>query len=833
MEKNALWKWLILALMVCASLALVYPPSKKVTLGLDLRGGTSFVLEIDTQTLEKDMRAQQDGLTDEEIATRIKEMAQQGREQALEVIRNRVDGLGISEPVIYSASYRDQERIIVQLPGIDEEKREQARRSIQDAAFLEFRLVAEKSADWGKDLLDAGKAPFGFKVGEGGEHYVRDRSAVPDEKMDQAAREQIRRFEPHAGCEFMLERDLDPVGREIYRPYYVEVRRQLTGDALKSAAVDYNPMTHQPNVEIEFDSKGAKKFASVTRSYAPRGVKNPNSDLGRQLAIVLDGTLYSAPVIREEIPSGKAEISGRFKVPEAMRLANVLRSGSLPVPVKVVQTSTVDPTLGRDSIRSGTRAALWSIIVVMLFMFMYYRYAGFVADIALMTEALLFPLAMVVAGGFLGLFTSSTASGGSQFGLPTLTMPGIAGIILSVGMAVDANVIIYERIREEMRAGKTIGAAIGAGYERAFSAIFDSNLTTIITAVILFILGTGPIRGYAVTLTAGIIISMIVVLIYTRLFFEVMVRKFNLKSLHMTQLIKPTSIDFLRLKFPAIIVSLVIILGTGAAFFYEGYQKNMGVDFMGGTSLLLSFDQKVPVEQVRDALQGAKIDATIQYQREMGEIGSAKEFLDVRVGENDDEAAKQVLSTAFTEAGFKILKEDQVRGQVGEELRRKAIWAFIWAWVGMIVYLSFRFEFSFAVGTIVALVHDVLVTAGVFCLLGRQINLPVVAALLTIVGYSANDTIVIFDRIREDLKLYKGKSYKDICNLSINQTLSRTILTTVTTLLSVLVLLLFGGGVIFDFALTLVIGLIAGTYSTVFIATPVTLAWHREKPKAE
>ncbi|MDD4734980.1 MAG: protein translocase subunit SecD [Kiritimatiellae bacterium] len=831
MEKNAVWKWLILVALICGSLALVYPPQEKVTLGLDLQGGTSFIVEIDQERLRKEIQEREPNSTPEEVNVQMKEDIERGREIALEVIRNRVDGLGIAEPIIYSASYRDQERIIVQLPGIDEDKRKSARESIESVAFLEFRLVHEKSDEWTGELFSKNKAPKGFKISEQGKYYVRDHAAVKDEQMGRSFLDQLKKYEYHASCEFLLEREVDETGREIYRPFYVEVRPLLKGDAVKAANVDYNSMTHAPYVSMEFNSSGATRFANITKNYAPRGPKNPKSDEGRQLAIVLDGTLYSAPSIREEIPSGRAQITGRFSLQESTRLANVLSTGSLPVPVRIVQTQTVDPTLGRDSIESGAKAAVIAFIAVLIFMLIYYMKAGVVANLALFVDMLLLPIGLVVASGFLGLLTGGSSFTGASVGLPTLTLPGIAGIVLTMGMAVDANVLIFERIREELNAGKRLVPAIAAGYEKAFSTIFDSNITTLVTAVILFAFGSGPIKGFAVTLTAGIVVSMCVVLIYTKMFFRIMTDKFNVTTLRMFSLVKNTNINFVGLRHLAIAFSLIVLVATWTPFFMRGIENNLGVDFTGGTALLYRFQEKQPVEIIRDLLNADGVSATIQYQGEMmpDATGKIREYVEIRVGENDGEKTKEIVEASLSQFGYELSKEDQVRGQVGSELRRKGIMAIIWAMAGIVLYITFRFEFGFAVGAIVALLHDVLITAGIYTLCGRQISLTVVAALLTIVGYSVNDTIVVFDRIREDLKLVKGKTFKEIANLSINQTLSRTVLTSMTTLISVLVLLFFGGGSIYDFALTLFIGIIVGTYSSIFVATPVAMLWHKDK----
>jgi SecD/SecF fusion protein len=594
--------------------------------------------------------------------------------------------------------------------------------------------------------------------------------------------------------------------------------------------VDYQQMG-QPVVLLEFDAKGAKMFYRVTSAYAPGGSSNTDPNRSRQLAIVLDGTLYSAPAIREAIAGGKAEISGSFTVPEATLLSNILRAGSLPAPVKVIERRVVDPTLGADSIKSGISAGLYGCGAIVVLMAGYYLLPGLLASLALLLNVLLLPIGMIAVAGILDVF-SGGGGAASGIALPVLTLPGIAGIALSIGMAVDANVLIFERIREELRAGKTFGGAIQAGYQRAFTAIFDSNVTTIITAAILFVLGSGPVRGYAVTLAAGLLVSMFTAVVVTRLCFDAIGKKStDLKLLRMMQLFSESKIDFMKWWKPALTVSLVIIIGAWAVMTTRGMQnvrKVFGVDFTGGSAVSMGFEQRVEVDAMRAALSEAGVnDAMIQYQ---GVKGGGDEGLQLKVGSAEDGAlAAKTLAEKFPQAGFKVLQEDDVGPQVGGELKRKAMWAMLWSLVAMVIYISWRFEFGFALGAVVALFHDVLITAGIIHLMGFQISLTVVAALMTIVGYSVNDTIVIFDRIREDLRLIRNKSFLDICNLSMNQTLSRTILTNFLTFVSVLCLVAFGGSTLRDFSVTMFIGMIAGTYSTMYIATPVVLLWYRFK----
>ena len=825
MDKKLMWKWALLAVLILSSLMLVTPVKQKVKLGLDLQGGISFIVEIDEEQLLRQYREENREMTEEQLTADVRELILRSQDVAVEVLRSRVDTIGISEPSIYP---KGDNRIIIQLPGIDDAKQKEARDSIMSVAFLEFRLVHENNNAWVGELFADGKAPRGFKVGSPSEQFfVRDYEKISDAEMDRKFWSDMRRFAPRPRSDFMLVRD-ERDGASIYRPYYVETRRQLAGDALKDAKVEYGQF-NEPRIALEFNAKGARDFARVTKDYGPQGEKNMNNEDGRLLAIVLDGTLYSAPVIRTAILDGRAEITGMFSPAEAARLVNVLRAGSLPVPVKIVEERQVSPSLGHDSINSGVKAATYGAVLVFIFMILYYRLAGVIANLSLLLIVLLLPVGMWVSAGFLSTFFGG--ADGGRAGLPVITLPGIAGIVLTIGMAVDAAVLIYERIREELAAGKSLGAAIQAGYDKAFSAILDANVTTVITAMILFWQGSGPVRGFAVTLCAGILVSMLISLVYLKMFLRLLVDKFGVTTLKFNAIIKQTSIDFLGKRMIYAVLATLAIVGTMTSFVIKG-EKNFGVDFTGGTVLVFRFDEAQPIDLVRGTLeQNGILSPQIQYQKDIAitEGGEFSELLEVKVSYDQGDEARDLMLEKFASSGFVLAQTESVGPQVGNELKRSGIIAMVTALLGIIIYITIRFEFAFAVGAIVATIHDVLLTVGIYCLLGNQFSLPIIAALLTIVGYSVNDTIVVFDRIREDLKLMRGKSYVEICNLSINQTLSRTILTSLTTLLTVTTLLIFGGGAMNDFALTMFIGIIVGTLSTIYVATPVMLLWHKEK----
>ncbi|MFC1454218.1 protein translocase subunit SecD, partial [Verrucomicrobiota bacterium] len=728
--------------------------------------------------------------------------------------------------------------IIVQIPGLKDEDQARAVKLIQRAAFLVFSMVHEKNDQLVDALFDKGLAPEGFKIvsmsgrGRSGRYvYKRDMQAFPDEKYNAEFRTKMEKFRAPPGYRFMLE-EITEDGQKIYAPFFVKKRYELKGDTVRNAGIEYDQLG-QPYVTLKFDSKGSRKFARITADYAPGGVHETpitSPDGRRYLAIIMDDTLYSAPYLKTAIYGGEAIIEGNFSLKDAQDLSIALRAGSLPVPVKIIESRMVDPSLGKDSIESGTRASIYGGIIVVAFMIGYYLLGGVVSSIALMFNMILLPLAMMVTAGFLSLFTGSVS--GSHIGLPVLTMPGIAGIALTIGMAVDANVLIFERIREEQKSGKRLAAAVEGGYHKAFVTIFDSNLTTVMAAIILFIFGTGAIRGFGITLTAGIMVSMYTALTVTRMIFNLIIKHTSMSSLKMMSLIKPTNINFIGFKKIALLIS-VLVIGVSWTYTIKSGLSDpgniLGTDFTGGSSVTFHFTQKQEVEKIRSVLADAGISQShIQYQRE---LDKGVEMLQIRVPFGMGDKAKNLLLSSFGSAGFKVLSEDTVGPQIGSEMTKSAVYALIWALIGMIIYISVRFKFAYAIGAVVALLHDVLISAGIYCLLGRQIDVTIIAALLTIIGFSVNDTIVIFDRIREKSKSFANKPFIEVCNISINETLARTILTSTTVLLAVLMLLIFGGGAINNFAVLFLIGIITGTYSTVFVATPVMILMHRSKKK--
>jgi SecD/SecF fusion protein len=719
--------------------------SGRIKLGLDLQGGTSFLVEMNTNVLfqaETNSSAPREQVTSAALS------------QAIEVLGKRVNPFGVAEPVIQSAGGN---RILIQLPGLSPSDKERARASITNTAYLEFRMVKDDS-----DEIIANHLP----IPPG---YVLLKHISQDAKGQSSVEQAVVKRTPENG---------------------------LAGDIIESARVDYGNLG-QPQIEFRLTPDGTKRFGEVTRN-----------NIGHRLAIILDGELRTAPNIQSAIETGSGEITGHYTIEEAQSVANVLQN-PLKAPLSIVYSTDVDPTLGKDSIQSGIKASIYAVIFVSLFMLAYYWIAGLCANVALITNIIIVFGVMCSIGS-------------------TLTLPGIAGMVLTVGMAVDANVLIYERLREELAKGKSLRGAIDAGYARAFGTIFDSHVTTLISSIILIFMGTGEIKGFGVTLTIGVAASLFTALVVTRLIFNFMLDRNILKSLHMMHIIKSAKVNFMKAATPLFIISwtfIVLSLGYG---FTRG-EKLFGVDFLGGDSTTYSFAQKLKVEDVRDALTAVgEKDSQIQYQKD---ASGGKETLRVTTSSGSADKVEQALETKFPQADFKAIGKQQVGAVIGKEIQRTAIVASLLSLFGILLYVAFRYEFSFAVAAVVAVLHDVLLAIGCYCIAngisGREFNATVVAAVLTIIGFSINDKIVIFDRIREDLKLGARGSFKDIINQALNQTLSRTIITSGTVFLATLSLYIFGGGVINDFAFTFLVGIITGTYSSIYVASALVLWWHK------
>jgi SecD/SecF fusion protein len=710
----------------------------KIHLGIDLQGGTSFVMRMETNSLP----------AGSDVSGALSE--------AVEVLRRRVDRFGVAEPVIQTEG---SDRVNVMLPGLSAAVQEEAMKALQKPAFLEFRLVHPQSD---QDIHDGIVQP---------------------------------------GYEILKSKPRRKEGRETSEIVEVKKAPEMTGSGVKGAQVVRGNLG-EPEIDFTLDTEGAKEFGRIT-----------SENVGRRLAIVLDGQLYSAPKIIGPIETGRGQITGIGDQKEAFELASVLQN-PLRAPLRLESSNQVDPTLGKDAIRSGVKASIYGTLLVSAFMLVYYMIAGLVANVALIAN-------IIILVGAMCFFDT------------TFTLPGIAGIVLTVGMAVDANVLIYERIREESAKGKSLRGAIAAGYSRAFGTIFDSHVTTLISSIILWWLGTGSIKGFGVALTLGVAASLFTALVVTRMIFDFLLDRNWLKSVPMLHLVRATKLDFMKLAKPAFAISWTLIfIGIGFGF-YRG-KAMFGKDFLGGDTSTFAFEQRVPEDRIRAALTAAGVkDALIQYQKD---LSSGRQTL--RVDTAIEEGKKGQFSTADTvkntvlglsEGKFSLLFQEHVGAIVGAEIQKSAVIACLLSLFGILVYVAFRYEFSFAVGAVVAVIHDVLMTIGWYCLAPshREFNATTVAAILTIIGFSINDTIVIFDRIREDLKLGVRGTFKEVMNQALNQTLSRTIITSGTVFLATMSLYLFGGGAINDFAFTFLVGIITGTYSSIYIASALVLWWHK------
>jgi SecD/SecF fusion protein len=481
--------------------------------------------------------------------------------------------------------------------------------------------------------------------------------------------------------------------------------------------------------------------------------------------------------------------------------------------MQIEEERTIGPLLGQDSINRGIKASMIGGAAVLIFMAFYYLLAGLISDIALLLNLL-----MILGGlGMLPVLFPGISA--------TLTLPGIAGIALSLGMAVDANVLINERIREELAAGKALRSAVANGYSRAFSAIFDSNVTTLIAAFLLFQFGTGPIRGFAVTLSIGLIASLFTAVVVTRTIFEMLLGLGLLKnSLPMLRLIKETKIDFIAKRWIFYCLSIAVILAGFFSYLKKG-QEAYGIDFAGGQLQEYSFRSAPEIDKIRQAMKDLGLqDASLQQFKDNPRV------ILIRTKEDKSEALTEKLKSLFPQEDIQVLRIERVGPVAGKHLKAKAIKALFWSLAGILFYVAFRFKhFNFALAGVIALFHDVAVAMGFLSMTGRPIDLLSVTAFLTIAGYSINDTIVIYDRVRENARLFRKLSLKELINLSVNQTLSRTILTSFVTLLVVAAILFYGGEVLSNFAFTLFVGFISGVYSTVFIASPLVLAWSRKE----
>jgi SecD/SecF fusion protein len=700
-------------------------------------------------------------------------------DQSLEILRNRIDQFGVAEPVIIR---QGADEIVVQLPGVRDPKR--AMKLLGETAQLEFKLVADTAGINLQEMIDEAKKNGQWAQGE-------DRK-----KLTRALQ---NRLPPDT--EIYFEKDTNKqTGQEIIRPLLLENQTLMTGDMVKNAQVRIGGQFNEPYVSIDLTARGGKIFAHVTE-------KNVN----RQLAIVLDNVVRSAPSIREKIMGGSAQISGSFSHEEATDLAIILRVGALPAPVDIIQNLTVGASLGQDSITKGLTAGVVGSLMVICFMMVYYRLSGAVANVALVLNILFL---------FAGLAILNA----------TLTLPGIAGIILSIGMAVDSNILIYERMREEYEVGKSIRSSVSSGFSEALSTIVDSQVTTLITSTALFMFGTGPIKGFAITLTLGILFNLFTSLYCSRFMFDSLLTFGFLKELRFLQFIRRPSLDYMKLRYITFGISAILVgIGIVASIQFARGKANMGVDFSGGSLLQYKATQAFTMKEVRTAfdkhqLEGLDLQEVENEHSLIVKIKKSEETIG-----NLSEQIGSILSTDLPDKQFSLESQSEIGSSVSSVLRNKAGMAILISLAGVILYLAFRFDIRFGVAAAIATLHDIFIILGLCWMLNMEMTLMIVTALLTLGGYSLNDTVIIFDRIRENMAKDKSHTLISQINDSINQVVGRTIATGLTVCMTLLSLLLLGGSVIHDFAFVLFWGVVVGTFSSAFVASPALLLWPEKR----
>jgi SecD/SecF fusion protein len=704
--------------------------------------------------------------------------------QSLEIIRNRIDQFGVAEPVIIRQGL---DEIVVQLPGVKDSKR--ALGLIGQTAQLEFKLLDEESALDPWQLISQVQSSGKWQMGES------------RKKLNLALQSQLPQ-----GTEIYFERNVNPdTGAETKTPILIQSQVMMTGEMVKNAQVRVGGQFNEPYVGLDLTGRGGRIFGQITEK-----------NVGKRFAIILDEVVRSSPVIREKILGGSAQISGNFTYEEATDLAIVLRVGALPAPVEIIQNLTVGASLGKDSIDKGLMSGLLGTVLVLVFMIIYYRLSGVIANFGLVFNIFL-------------LFGGLAALGA------TLTLPGIAGIILSIGMAVDANVLIFERMREEFAIGKSVKSGVEGGYDKAFWTIIDSQVTTLITALALFLFGTGPIKGFAVTLSLGITFNLVSTLFGTRLVYDILHSKRLLKPISFLQFIKTPSFDYMHLKKITFVISSVLVLVGLIAFVQIVRGKaNLGVDFTGGTLIQYKAEQPFSLQEVRKVLGANGLDGVSLQQVENENRLIVRLKKSTEKAQNLDEQISVIFSENLPGKGFSMESQEAIGSSISEVLRNKALQAIAISLFGVILYLAMRFDLSFGIAAAIATFHDVLVVLGLCWLLNIEITLLIVTALLTLAGYSLNDSVVVFDRIRENMKkaahsASKMGNFSNIINLSINEVISRTIVTSLTTALVLVALFFLGGTVIHDFSLALLLGLMVGTYSSIFVASPVLSVWKKDE----
>ena len=807
--------------------------------------------------------------TDAEVLTVIRGEAESAVANSFNVLRNRIDRFGVTQPSIQKLG--NSGRILVELPGVKEPER--VRKLLQGTASLEFwetftnqeitGYLAEANAKLAEILADDAAETPAEEAKPAGEESVVE-SEIAQTQTSDSDLEAYKRQNPlfsiltpsqytgNACIGFATGADTARVNRYLAMPQIAEIfpaefipmwsvkpsemfdsdnifelvaikstsrngKAKLDGGVVTDARVVYDHGTNgEPSVSMSMNAEGANIWARMT-----------GDNVGRQIAIVLDGMVYSYPNVNSAITGGQSSITGHFTPDEATDLVNVLKSGKLPAPATIIQEQVVGPSLGAKSIKAGMISFLIAFLLVLLYMIFFYQGAGVAADIALLCNVLL----------LFGVLVSFGA---------VLTLPGIAGLVLTMGMAVDANVIIYERIKEELAAGKGLSKAVADGYKNAYSAIIDGQVTTLLTGIVLFIFGSGPVQGFATTLIIGIITSVLTSIFITRLIFDDRIKKgknITFENSLTRNFLKNTHFDFISARKVSYIVSGALILISLVSIFTKGF--TYGVDFTGGRTYVVRFDKPVTAEEIRQAAI-AEFDGAV----EVKQFGGESQMKITTQYKNDEESSDvdaevegklyNALIPFFAEKmsidEFKstlgnpngIISSDKVGPTIANDIKRDAVIAVILALIVIFAYIAFRFKgWTWGLGGVVSLAHTAIIVIGFFSLFSGILpfNLDVdqtfIAAILTIIGYAINDNVVIFDRIREYRTLHPNTDIKTNTNLALNATLTRTVNTSVSTLVTMLAIAIWGGESIRGLAVALILGILIGTYASIFIGTPV------------
>lgn len=775
-------------------------PTKQVALGLDLKGGAHLLLEIDSQALQKEQL--QSLLDDAKLSLREARIRCTNLSIQADYVTIRCQSATeASDAMRMIASQADVSTITLALASdgvIRLKPTDEALRSRQQSAL-------EQSVEIVRKRIDAIGVAEPTVQAIGKQRILVQLPGVPDPA-------EIRKLlGSTAKLTFHWVRGIDDNARPVPAgftrmpdassaiAYLIETQPVLQGERIVHAATSIDQRTGRPAVEFRLDGVGAKQFANITRD-----------NVGRPFAIVLDGRVLSAPTISEPILGGSGQITGNFSTRDTASLAAMLRAGALPVPMTVLDQGTVSADLGAEAIRMGATTGVIGLLLVLAFMTVLYRAWGLVANLALSVNVAL----TLAAATLLGV---------------TLTLPGIAGIVLGIGLAVDANVLINERIREESRRGKSALAALQSGFKRAYAAIVDSNVTTLVATALLFSIGVGPVQGFAITMALGIAFSMFTAVSVVQAVMAIWIARRKPAHFHIGSLLpaallaKTPTFEYMRARFVGLAVSLVLSVASIVLFVQPGL--NYGVDFTGGVMI----ETRMPTAANLGALQNALTQLNAGEVSLQRVVDSSTVFIRIEQPPSADDAtrlqfaelAKTTIATLEPDTHFG--RTDVTSPKISGELADRGILAVIMASVAMLIYIWIRFEWHFAVGAIVTLALDVTKVVGFFAVTGIEFNMTAIAALLTLIGYSVNDKVVVYDRMRENLKLFPGESLRAIIDRSINETLARSLYTSATAFLAILPMAVWGGPAVQSFAVPMAFGIVVAASSSIFIAAPILL----------